>query len=53
VAAGLEASFTAPLDAAASVRAKRTSGSTAPAEISARLSALEAVLAARDRIESA
>ena len=53
VAAGLEASFTAPLDAAASVRAKRTRGSTAPAEISARLSALEAVLAARDRIESA
>jgi argininosuccinate lyase len=53
-AAGLgEPRLVAPLDAAASVRAKRTSGSTAPTEIAKRLQQLEAVLASRDRILSA
>jgi argininosuccinate lyase len=52
-AAGLDAPMSrAPLDAAASVAAKRTAGSTAPAEIAERLRRLEAVLAARDRIEA-
>jgi argininosuccinate lyase len=48
-AAGLDAPLEAPLDAAASVRAKRTIGSTAPAEVARAISALEAVLAARER----
>jgi argininosuccinate lyase len=49
-AAGLATALAAPLDAAASVRAKRTSGSTAPDEIAKRLDRLEAVLAGQDRI---
>ena len=53
-AAGLhDAPLDAPLDAAASARAKRTSGSTAPAEIAARLDELEAVLASRERMAHA
>jgi argininosuccinate lyase len=49
VAAHLDAPLLAPLDAEASVRAKRTIGSTAPAAVHAAISELEAVLAARER----
>jgi argininosuccinate lyase len=48
-AAGLTQPLEAPLDAGASVRAKRTAGSTAPAEVERAISSLEAVLAARER----
>ena len=48
-AAGLELPLLAPLDALASVRAKRTAGSTAPGAVAAAISELEAVLAARER----
>jgi argininosuccinate lyase len=47
--AGLAAALDAPLDAAASVRAKRTIGSTSPSEVARAISALEAVLSARER----
>jgi len=47
--AGLVAPLEAPLDAAASVRAKRTAGSTAPGEVARSIEALEAVLDARER----
>jgi argininosuccinate lyase len=49
MAAGLTSPLDAPLDAAASVRAKRSSGSTEPSEVAHAISALEAVLAARER----
>lgn len=52
-AAGLDAPLDAPLDAAASVRAKRTAGSTEPGEVARAISALEAVLTARERKERA
>ena len=52
-AAGLAEALDAPLDAAASVRAKRTSGSTSPAEVARAIGALEAVLAARERMGTA
>jgi argininosuccinate lyase len=42
--AGLSPRLEAPLDALASVRAKRTSGSTAPGEVARALGALEAAL---------
>ena len=51
-AAGLTEPLVAPLDAAGSVRAKRTAGSTAPAEVARAISELEAVLAARERTEA-
>jgi len=44
-AAGLEGGFEAPLDAKASVRAKRTAGSTHPDAVRTALDALEATLA--------
>ncbi|HMD02012.1 MAG TPA: argininosuccinate lyase [Candidatus Baltobacteraceae bacterium] len=43
-AAGLEGSFSAPLDPLASVRAKRTAGSTHPAEVARAIAELEEVL---------
>ena len=48
-AAGLEGPFDAPLDALASVRAKRTVGSTEPGSVAAAISSLQAVLAERER----
>jgi len=45
--AGLDGEFEAPLDAVASVRAKRTSGSTEPGAVAASISALETGLASR------
>jgi argininosuccinate lyase len=48
-AAGIEGSFEAPLDALASVLAKRTTGSTEPGSVAAAISSLEAVLAERER----
>jgi argininosuccinate lyase len=47
--ASLGEALDAPLDALASVRAKRTAGSTAPSRVADAISALEAVLAARER----
>jgi argininosuccinate lyase len=47
--ASLGAPLDAPLDAITSVRAKRTAGSTEPGRVAAAISALEAVLAARER----
>lgn len=48
-AAGLAEPLVAPLDARASVFAKRTAGSTAPDAVAAAISELETVLAARER----
>jgi argininosuccinate lyase len=47
--AHLDGPLVAPLDALASVRAKRTTGSTAPEAVAAAISELETVLAARER----
>ncbi|MBD5654291.1 MAG: hypothetical protein IAI50_03805, partial [Candidatus Eremiobacteraeota bacterium] len=49
VAAGIARPLVAPLDARASVRAKRTQGSTEPGEVARAIAELETVLAARER----